>query len=68
MLKKEIKTRIRRSIKKGTFNTVNTPKFNIKATARAFEQSGHYYTELKEDSLLAYDTLTGRLTIYRARG
>lgn len=68
MLKKEIKTRIRRRIKKGNFKTVNVSRFNIKATARALAQSRHYYTELKEDSLLAYDTLTGRLTIYRARG
>lgn len=68
MTNKEIKTRIRRHIKKGTFKTVNAPNFNIKATARALEQSRHYYTELKEDGMLAYDTLTGRLTIYRARG
>ena len=68
MTNKEIKSRIRRRIKKGAFKTVNAPEFNIKATARALEQSSHYYTELKEDSLLAYDTLTGRLTIYRARG
>lgn len=68
MLKKEIKTRIKRRIKKGTFKTVMVPEFNIKATARALAQSRHYYTELKEDGMLAYDTLTGRLTIYRARG
>lgn len=68
MLKKEIKTMIKRRIKKGTFKTVNTSMFNIKATARTLEQSRHYYTELKEDGMLAYDTLTGRLTIYRARG
>lgn len=68
MLKKEIKTRIKRRIKKGGFKTVNTSMFNIKATARAFEQSGHYYTELKEDSLLAYNTLTNQLTLYLARG
>lgn len=68
MTNKEIKTRIRRHIKKGTFKTVNAQKFNIKATARAFEQSRHYYTELKEDSLLAYNTLTGKLTIYLNKG
>lgn len=68
MTNKEIKTRIKRHIKKGTFNTVNAPKFNIKATAKALEQSRFYYTELKEDSLLAYNTLTGNLTLYLARG
>ena len=64
MTNKEIKSRIRRRIRKGTFNTVNAPKFNIKATARALERSRHYYTELKEDGMLAYNTLTGKLTIY----
>ena len=68
MTNKEIKTRIRRRIKKGTFKTVNAPKFNIKATARALERSRFYYTELKEDSLLAYNTLTGKLTIYLNKG
>ncbi len=68
MTNREIKTRIRRRIRKGTFETVNAPKFNIKATARALEQSRHYYTELKEDSLLAYDTSTGKLTIYLNKG
>lgn len=68
MTNKEIKTRIRRHIKKGTFNTVNAPKFNIKATARALERSGFYYTELKEDGMLAYNTLTGKLTLYLNRG
>ena len=68
MTRQEIKTRIRRHIKKGTFETVNAPKFNIKATARALERSRFYYTELKEDSLLAYNTLTGKLTIYLNRG
>ena len=68
MTRQEIKTRIRRHIKKGTFNTVNAPKFNIKATARALERSRLYYTELKEDSLLAYNTLTGKLTLYLNRG
>lgn len=68
MTNKEIKTRIRRHIKKGTFRTVNAPKFNIKATAKALERSRHYYTELKEDSLLAYNTLTNHLTLYLTRG
>lgn len=68
MTNKEIKTRIRRHIKKGTFNTVKAPNFNIKATARALERSRFYYTELKEDSLLAYNTLTGKLTIYLNKG
>ena len=68
MTNKEIKTRIRRNIKKGTFETVNAPKFNIKATARALERSRFYYTELKEGSLLAYNTSTGKLTIYLSRG
>lgn len=68
MTNKEIKTRIRRHIKKGTFKTVNAPKFNIKATARVFEQSRYYYTELKEESLLAYNTLTNQLTLYLTRG
>ena len=68
MTNKEIKARIRRRIKKGTFETVNAPKFNIKATARALERSRLYYTELKEDGLLAYNTLTGRLTLYLDRG
>lgn len=68
MTKQEIKTRIKRHIKKGTFKTVNVSKFNIKATARAFEQSLHYYTEHKEDGLLAYNTLTNQLTLYLARG
>lgn len=68
MTKQEIKTRIKRHIKKGTFKTVNVSKFNIKATARAFEQSLCYYTELKEDSLLAYNTLTNQLTLYLTRG
>ncbi len=68
MTNKEIKTRIRRHIRKGTFRTVNAPKFNIKATARALEQSRRYYTELKEDGMLAYDTSTGKLTIYLNKG
>lgn len=68
MTRQEIKTRIRRRIKKGTFETVNAPKFNIKATARALERSRFYYTELKEDSLLAYNTLTRKLTLYLNRG
>lgn len=68
MTKQEIKTRIKRHIKRGTYKTVNVSKFNIKATARAFEQSWCYYTELKEDSLLAYNTLTNQLTLYLARG
>lgn len=68
MTKQEIKTRIKRHIKKGTFKTVNVSKFNIKATARTFEQSWCYYTELKEDSLLAYNTLTNQLTLYLTRG
>lgn len=68
MTKQEIKTRIKRHIKKGTFKTVNVSKFNIKATALAFEQSCCYYTELKEDSLLAYNTLTNQLTLYLAIG
>lgn len=67
MTRQEIKTRIKRHIKKGTFNTVNVSKFNIKATARAFEQSRCYYTELKEDSLLAYNTIENKLTIYIPR-
>ena len=68
MTNKEIKTRIRRRIKKGTFRIVNAYKFNIKATAKELEQSQCYYTELKEDSLLAYNTLTGKLTIYLNKG
>lgn len=68
MTKQEIKTRIRRHIKKGTFDTVNAPEFNIKATARALERSRFYYTELKEDGMLAYNTLTGKLTLYLNRG
>lgn len=68
MTNKEIKTRIRRHIKKGTFSTVNVSKFNIKATARALRQSSNYYTELKEDGMLAYNTSTGKLTIYLNRG
>lgn len=68
MLKKEIKTRIKRRIKKGNFKTVNTSRFNIKATASALSQSSNYYTELKEDSLLAYNTLTNQLTLYMVRG
>ena len=68
MTNREIKSRIRRRIRKGTFSIVNAPKFNIKATARAFERSRFYYTELKEDSLLAYNTLTGKLTIYLNKG
>lgn len=68
MTKQEIKTRIKRHIKRGTFKTVNVSMFNIKATARALEQSWCYYTELKEDSLLAYNTLTNQLTLYMSRG
>lgn len=68
MLKQEIKTRIRRRIKKGDFKTVNVSNYNLKATANALIHSSNYYTELREDGMLAYDTLTGRLTIYRARG
>lgn len=68
MTKQEIKTRIKCHIKRGTFKTVNVSKFNIKATSRALEQSGCYYTELKEDSLLAYNTLTNQLTLYMSRG
>ena len=67
MDRKEIKQRIKRRIKKGKFNTIVTNMSNIQATARVFGQSWCYYTELKNDSLLAYNTLTNQLTIYVLR-
>lgn len=67
MTHSEIKTRIKRHIKRGTFKTVNTNSYNIRATARALKNSWCYYTELKEDSLLAYNTIENKLTIYIPR-
>lgn len=64
---KEIKKCIKRHIKKGKFNTITTSQFNIKATAKALSQSWCYYTEYKNNQLLAYNTLTNQLTIYRIK-
>jgi hypothetical protein len=60
----EIKKCIKRYLKKGKFNTITTSQFNIKATARALSQSWCYYTEYKNNQLLAYNTITKSLTLY----
>lgn len=67
MNKQDIKSSIKRHLKKGKFNTITTSQFNIKATAKALSQSWCYYTEYKDNQLLAYNTLTNQLTIYRIK-
>ena len=64
---KEIKSTIKHNLKKGKFNTIVTSQFNIKATARALSQSWCYYTEYKNNQLLAYNTITKSLTLYRCK-
>lgn len=64
MNKQDIKSTIKRHLKKGKFNTITTSQFNIKATARALSQSWCYYTEYKNNQLLAYNTITKSLTLY----
>ena len=67
MTHSEIKTRIKRHIKRGTFRTINTNSYNIRATSRALKNSWCYYTELDNGSLLAYNTIENKLTIYIPR-
>lgn len=64
MTNSEIKTRIKRHIKLGTFKTINTNSYNILATARALKSTRCYYTELDNGNLLAYNTRENKLTIY----
>jgi hypothetical protein len=67
MTKQEIKTRIKRHIKKGTFKNIATNSRNISATFNALKDSWCYYLERKDYGLLAYNTLTNQLTIYRIK-
>lgn len=64
---KDIKKHIKRRIKKGTFKNIATNSRNISATFNALKDSWCYYLERKDYGLLAYNTLTNQLTIYRIK-
>lgn len=64
---KDIKKYIKRHIKKGTFKNIATNSRNISATFNALKDSWCYYLERKDYGLLAYNTLTNQLTIYRIK-
>lgn len=65
MTTKDIKTRIKRHLKRGTFMNVPVTKAQLTATFNALKTNSPFtYVEKHKDGMLVLDTVKNRLTIY----
>ena len=65
MNKKDIKTRIKRHLKRGTFMNVSVTKAQLTATFNALNTNSSFtYVEKHKNGMLVLDTVKNRLTIY----
>lgn len=65
MTTKDIKTRIKRHLKRGTFMNVFVTKVQLTATFNALKTNGSFtYVEKHKNGMLVLDTVKNRLTIY----
>ena len=65
MNKKDIKTRIKRHLKRGTFMNVSVTKAQLTATYNALNVNSPFtYVEKHNNGMLVLDTVKNRLTIY----
>ena len=62
---KDIKTRIKRHLKRGTFMNVSVTKAQLTATFNALKANNSFtYVEKHKNGMLVLDTVKNRLTIY----
>ena len=65
MTKQEIKTSIKRHLKRGTFMNVSVTKAQLTATFNALKDNSSFtYVEKHKNGMLVLDTVKNRLTIY----
>lgn len=65
MNKKDIKTRIKRHLKRGTFMNVSVTKAQLTATFNALKVNSSFtYVEKHKNGMLVLDIVKNRLTIY----
>lgn len=65
MTKKDITTRIKRHLKRGTFMNVFVTKAQLTATFNALKTNSPFtYVEKHKNGMLVLDTVKNRLTIY----
>lgn len=65
MNNKDIKTRIKRHLKRGTFMNVFVTKAQLTATFKALNANSSFtYIEKHKNGMLVLDTVKNRLTIY----
>ena len=65
MTKKDIKTRIKRHLKRGTFMNISVTKAQLTATFNALKTNSSFtYVEKYKNGMLVLDTVKNRLTIY----
>lgn len=65
MNKKDIKTRIKRHLKRGTFMNVSVTKAQLTATFNALKTNSPFtYVEKHSNGMIVLDTVKNRLTIY----
>ena len=65
MNKKDIKTRIKRHLKRGTFMNISVTKAQLTATYNALKANSSFtYVEKHSNGMLVLDTVKNRLTIY----
>ena len=65
MTTKDIKTRIKRHLKRGTFMNVSVTKAQLTATFNALKVNSSFtYVEKHKNGMLVLDTVKNRLTIY----
>lgn len=65
MTKKDIKTSIKRHLKRGTFNKIDVNKSQLSATYNALNVNNPFiYIEKHKNGMLVLNTIENRLTIY----
>ena len=65
MTTKDIKTSIKRHLKRGTFNSVFVTKEQLTATYKALNVNNPFtYIEKHSNGMLVLDTVKNRLTVY----
>lgn len=62
---KDIKTSIKRHLKRGTFNKIDVNKSQLTATYKALNVNNPFtYIEKHDNGMLVLNTIENRLTIY----
>lgn len=65
MTKKDIKTSIKRHLKRGTFDKIDVNKSQLTATYKALNVNNPFtYIEKHKNGMLVLNTIENRLTIY----